>query len=131
MVTDLYFRLNYNTSKDILKGDIKMIEKNYKFKNSTEKTIEKIIEDDNLLLNHMLLPKGTGLPEHFSNSNVYMIIVKGIMTMKLGEQEEQKYSQGDILNIPYNTKMNINNLDDQILEFFVIKAPNPKNFIGK
>ena len=131
MVTDLYFRLNYNTSKDNLKGEIDMIEKNYKFKNSSEKVIEKIVEDDNLLLNHMILTKGTGLPEHFSNSNVYMIIVKGTMTMRLGEQEEQKYSQGNIINIPYNIKMNINNFHDEILEFFVIKAPNPKYFTGK
>lgn len=131
MVTDLYFRLNYNTSKDILKGEIDMIEKNYKFKNSSEKVIEKIVEDDNLLLNHMILTKGTGLPEHFSNSNVYMIIVKGTMTMRLGEQEEQKHSQGNIINIPYNIKMNINNFHDEILEFFVIKAPNPKYFTGK
>lgn len=126
MVTDLYFRLNYNTSIDIMKGEITMIEKNYKFKNSSEKTIEKIIEDDNLLLNHMILTKGTGLPEHFSNSNVYMVIIRGILTIKLGEQEEKEYPQGDIVNIPYNIKMNINNFNDEILEFFVIKAPNPK-----
>lgn len=131
MVTDLYSRLNYNISRDILKGDIIMIEKNYKFKNCSEKNIAKIIDDDNLLLNHMILTKGTGLPEHLSNSNVYMIIVKGILTIKLGEQEEKKYSQGDIINIPYNIKMNINNFDDEILEFFVIKAPNPKCFVGK
>lgn len=131
MVTDLYFRLNYNSSIDILKGDIVMLEKNYKFKDCTKKIIEKIIDDDNLLLNHMILTKGTGLPEHFSNSNVYMIIVKGILTIKLGEREEKKYSQGDIINIPYNVKMNVNNFDDEVLEFFVVKAPNPKYFGGK
>lgn len=108
-----------------------MIEKNYKIKNSNEKLIEKIVDDDNLLLNHMILTKGTGLPEHFSNSNVYMVIVKGTLTIKLGEQEEKRYSKGEIINIPYNTKMNINNFDDEILEFFVIKAPNPKFFGGK
>lgn len=131
MVTDLYFRLNYNTNIVILEGDIYMIEKNYKIKSSNEKLIEKIVDDDNLLLNHMILTKGTGLPEHFSNSNVYMIIVKGTLTIKLGQQEEKRYSKGEIINIPYNIKMNINNFDDEILEFFVIKAPNPKCFGGK
>lgn len=108
-----------------------MKEKSYNFKNSNEKIIEKIIDDDNLLLNHMILTKGTGLPEHFSNSNVYMIIIKGTMSIRLDEQEEKKYSQGNIINIPYNTKMNVNNYEDEILEFFVVKAPNPKYFIGK
>lgn len=107
-----------------------MIEKNYKFKNSNEKFISKIIDDDNLLLNHMTFIKGTGLPEHFSNSNVYMVIVKGILTIKLAEQDEKKYTKGNIVNIPYNIKMNINNFNDEILELFVIKAPNPKYFVG-
>lgn len=131
MVTVLCFRLNYNTGIDILKGEIKMIEKNYKFTNCSEKNIAKIIDDEELLLNHMTLTKGTGLPEHFSNSNVYMIIERGILTIKLDEQEEKEYTQGDIINIPYKVKMNINNFNDEILEFFVIKAPNPKNYVGK
>ena len=130
MVTVLCFWLNYNTGIDILKGEVKMIEKNYKFTNCSEKNIAKIIDDEELLLNHMTLTKGTGLPEHFSNSNVYMIIVRGILTIKLDEQEEKEYTKGDIINIPYKVKMNINNLNDAILEFFVIKAPNPKNYVG-
>jgi len=108
-----------------------MLEKNYKFKNSDEKAIEKIVDDENLLLNHMVFKNGEGLPEHFSNSNVYMVIIRGTMTIKLDDQEQQKYSKGDIINIPYNVKMNINNFNDEILEFFVVKAPNPKYYGGK
>lgn len=108
-----------------------MLEKNYNFKDIKEKVIEKIVDDDNLMLNHMILTKGTGLPEHFSNSNVYMIIIKGTMTIGLGEQEEKRYSKSDIINIPYNIKMNVNNFDDEVLEFFVVKAPNPKYFRGE
>ncbi len=108
-----------------------MIEKNYKFKNSSEKDIEKVIDDENLLLMHMTFTKGTGLPEHFSNSNVYMVVVKGILSLKLGEQEEKEYLEGNVINIPYNIQMNVNNFNDEILEFFVIKAPNPKNYVSK
>lgn len=108
-----------------------MIENIYKFNKTNEKIIEKVVDDDNLALNHMILIKGTGLPEHYSNSNVYMIIVRGTMTIKLGEQEPQKYKEGQTLNIPYNIKMNINNFDDEILEFFVVKAPNPRYFTDK
>ncbi len=130
MVTDLYSRLNYNTCRDILKGEIKMIERSYKFNKCIERNVEKTIDDDNLLLMHMTLTKGTGLAEHFSNSNVYMVIIKGILTMQLGEEEEKEYQQGNIVNIPYNIKMNINNFNEEILEFFVIKAPNPKDYVG-
>jgi quercetin dioxygenase-like cupin family protein len=108
-----------------------MLEKAYEFKRLNEKVVEKLIDDDNLALNHMIFIKGTGLPEHYSNSNVYMVIVRGILTLKLDEQEPHKYAQGQIVNIPYNVKMNVNNFDEEVLELFVIKAPNPRCYGGK
>lgn len=107
-----------------------MLEKIYSFSTSDTKSIEKLIDDEPVLINHMVLPKGEGLPEHYSNSNVYMIIVKGSMTLKLDEQEPHLYTCGQIINIPYHTKMNVNNFSNDILEFFVIKSPNPRNYRG-
>lgn len=107
---------------------MKMIEKVYSFKDADEKLIEKIVNDDNIALNHMILTEGTSLPEHYSNSNVYMIVVKGCMTLKLNEQNPREYKKGSIINIPYNTKMNVGNLSSEKLEFFVVKAPSPANY---
>lgn len=106
-----------------------MIEKVYDYKIVNEKIIEKIVDDSNLVLNHMVLTKGTGLPEHYSNSNVYMIIVRGTMTIKLNDGEAGIYEKGNILNIPFNTKMNVDNKNDEVLEFFVVKAPNPRDMV--
>lgn len=108
-----------------------MIEKNYKYLLTNEKVIEKIVDDDNIHLNHMVLVKGTGLPQHYSNSNVYMVIVRGIMTTKFNDGETTEYTVGDILNIPYNTKMNVDNFHEEVLEFFVFKTPNPKDYKGE
>lgn len=105
-----------------------MIEKIYGFKKTDEKVIEKIVDDQNINLNHMVLRNGEALPEHFSNSNVYMIIVRGTMSIKLGDQDFNVYSAGSILNIPYNIKMNVTNQHDEVLEFFVVKSPNPKDY---
>lgn len=105
-----------------------MIEERYDFKIVNEKLIERIVDDDNVAINHIILVKDTGLPEHFSNSNVYMIIVRGTMTICLNDEQPKTYEKGSILYIPYNTKMKVQNLDNEILEFFVVKAPNPKNF---
>jgi quercetin dioxygenase-like cupin family protein len=103
----------------------------YMFKKLNEKIVERVIDDENVALNHMILTKDTSLPEHYSNSNVYMIIVRGTMTLKLGDQEPQRYIEGQIINIPYDIKMNVNNFDDEILEFFVVKSPNPRYYGGK
>lgn len=105
-----------------------MIEKTYKFSQTEEKIIERIVDDENINLNHMILRNGESLPEHYSNSNVYMIITKGIMSIKLDEQDFKDYKIGDILNIPYDTKMNVTNQNEQLLEFFVVKSPNPKDY---
>ncbi|MBA1336065.1 MAG: Uncharacterized protein HPY66_2024 [Firmicutes bacterium] len=103
-----------------------MIETKYSYTISSSKIIERIIEDDHAAINHMVLPKGEALPEHYSNSNVYMIVVRGNITLRLNEQEEHSYPAGSILTIPYKTKMNVCNTHDEVLEFFVVKAPSPK-----
>jgi quercetin dioxygenase-like cupin family protein len=51
------------------------------------------------------------------------------MTIKLNDGEPNIYSKGSILNIPFKTKMNVDNNSEDLLEFFVIKAPNPKDMI--
>jgi quercetin dioxygenase-like cupin family protein len=103
-----------------------MIEKKFLFQHVNSKLIEKIIDDENVNINHMVLPRGEALPEHYSNSNVYMLVIRGDITLKLDDQEEHVYPSGSILYIPYNTKMNVSNQHEEILEFFVIKAPSPR-----
>jgi len=105
-----------------------MIEKIYNFTKTDSKVVERLIEDDNVGINHMVLRKGELLPEHFSNSHVYVVVVRGAVSLKLGEQDEHRCPAGSIVNVPYNIKMNVSNKDDEVLEFFVVKAPSPKNF---
>ena len=103
-----------------------MMEKVYSFNQSADKLIEKILDDDVAMINHMILNQGEALPLHDSNSNVYMIIVRGAVTAQLGENPAKRYEHGNILNIPGKIKMNISNADAEQAEFFVIKAPSPR-----
>ncbi len=102
-----------------------MIEKTFEFTKTEKKTIEKVIADAHVNINHMVLEKGTGLPIHFSNANVYMIVVRGLLSISLDEQDTHEYEGGTILNIPEGTKMNVRNEHDDTVELFVIKAPAP------
>ena len=104
-----------------------MIEKVFELSVSDKKVVEKVIMDENLNYIHMIFNKNEGLPEHYSNSTVYMTVIKGNLSIGLNEQEIQRYSAGKILKIPVNTKMNVKNLDDDILELIVVKAPAPKS----
>lgn len=102
------------------------MEKVYSFNQSADKLIEKILDDDVAMINHMILNQCEALPKHDSNSNVYMIIVRGTLTIQLANEPEKRYKNGNILNIPGNITMNICNNDLEQVEFFVIKAPSPR-----
>lgn len=103
-----------------------MIEKVFKMKMENERMVEKLIQDENIHYIHMIFNQGEGLPEHFSNSVVYMTVLRGVLSIGLDEQEVCKYEMGTVLKIPFNTKMNVKNLDTELLELIVVKAPAPK-----
>jgi len=104
-----------------------MIEKVYDLAASNEKSIKRVIFDENLHYLHMVFPKGEGLPEHLSNSNVYMTVLRGRLSIGLDDQQVHDYPAGTLLKIPFNTKMNVRNLNDAVLELVVVKAPAPKD----
>ena len=104
-----------------------MVEQIFKLSMGNEKAIEKVIFDDNLHYLHMVFNQSEGLPEHFSNSNVYMTVIRGKLSIELDNKEVHVYEAGTLLVIPINTKMNVKNLHPETLELIVVKAPAPKN----
>ncbi|MDD5603163.1 MAG: cupin domain-containing protein [Eubacteriales bacterium] len=102
-----------------------MTEKVFALYKGNEKTVEKVIFDENLNYIHMVFNKNEGLPEHISNSNVYMTVVRGTLSIGLDEQDTHKYEAGTLLKIPVGTKMNVRNADQETLELIVVKAPAP------
>lgn len=104
-----------------------MVEQIFKLSRGNEKAVEKVVFDDNLHYLHMVFNKEEGLPEHFANSNVYMTVVRGKLSIGLNDQEIHEYEVGTLLKIPFQTKMNVKNLHEETLELIVVKAPAPKN----
>lgn len=102
------------------------MEKVYSFNQSAEKLVEKILDDDVAMINHMILNQKEALPKHDSNSNVYLIIVRGMLTIQLADKPEKRYENGSIVNIPGKVTMNISNCDSEQAEFFVVKTPSPR-----
>jgi len=102
-----------------------MIEKVFELSQNDEKAIERVVFDENVHYLHMVFNKDEGLPEHFANSNVYMTVLRGILSIGLGEQDYNEYGKGTLLKIPFKTKMNVRNFHDETLELIVVKAPAP------
>lgn len=103
-----------------------MVEQIFKLSVGDEKAVEKVIFDENIHYLHMVFNKDEGLPEHFSNSNVYMTVIRGKLSIVLDEQDINEYEAGTLLKIPFQTKMNVKNLHNETLELIVVKAPAPK-----
>lgn len=102
-----------------------MVEQVYQLETGDKKVVEKVIMDENIHYIHMVFNKDEGLPEHYSNSNVYMTVVRGKLSIALDDQDIHAYEAGTLLKIPENTKMNVKNLNDLVLELIVVKAPAP------
>lgn len=102
-----------------------MIEQVFQMSTGDEKTVERIIQDENIHYIHMVFNKGEGLPEHFSNSNVYMTVVRGTLSIGLDDQTVHQYEKGTLLKIPVNIKMNVKNLSENVLELIIVKSPAP------
>lgn len=102
-----------------------MVEKVYNMTFGDAKKVEMLISDENVYYIHMIFNKEEGLPEHFSNSNVYMTVIRGTLSIGLDEQEIHEYKKGSVLKIPFKTKMNVANKHEEILELIVVKAPAP------
>lgn len=104
-----------------------MIELVHSFSCLEEQTIERVLEDSQVGINHMILPKGGRLPEHRANSNVYMIVARGAVSLQLEDQEPHIYPAGALLVIPFRTLMNVLQHGEETLELFVVKSPSPRN----
>ena len=102
-----------------------MIEQIFQLSKGNEKVVEKVVQDDNIHYIHMIFNKEEGLPEHFSNTNVYMTVVRGKLSIGLDDEEIHEYESGTLLKIPVNTKMNVKNMHESTLELIVVKAPAP------
>lgn len=104
-----------------------MIEKSFPFARTESKTMEKVIDDERVNINHIIVPPGESVRTHVSNSFVHQIIVRGILSLSLEDGPFSDHPAGSIVAVPFNMKMAIENRGAETLEFFVVKAPNPRD----
>ncbi|MBN2852658.1 MAG: cupin domain-containing protein [Clostridia bacterium] len=105
-----------------------MIEKIYNLTVGNERVTEKVVDDDHVNINHVILNKEEALPIHYANSNAYLAILRGRITVQFNDADTNEYGYGNVIAVPYKTKMNVSNQNDEVLEFFVFKSPNPRHY---
>jgi mannose-6-phosphate isomerase-like protein (cupin superfamily) len=89
--------------------------------------MEKIVDDERVNNNHIAVRPGHAVPTHVSNSWVQQIVVRGTLSLSLEDEPFSHHPAGSVIAVPFNHKMVIRNQGSEILEFFVVKAPNPRD----
>jgi len=123
-VPGLPFRVDPHSPAVGNKEGIIMVEKVFSL--SQTERIQKVLFDERMHYLHMRLAQGEGLPEHNANSNVYMTVLRGVLSIRLDHQEPHEYGPGTVLVIPVHTLMNVTNQRADLLELTVVKVPAPE-----
>lgn len=104
-----------------------MMEKEYRFTVSDSGMTEKVVDDERVAINHIVVAPGGSVPVHVTNSHVHQIVVRGVLSLSLEDGPIHDHPRGSIIAIPFNRKMSVRNRGEEPLELFVVKAPNPRS----
>jgi quercetin dioxygenase-like cupin family protein len=83
-----------------------------------------VVDEPYLLINQVCLEPGQSVPKHLANSNVTLQVISGEGTFFIGK-EKDKAGPGNLLRVPLNSPMSIQNESLERLVFLVIKTPHP------
>ncbi len=83
---------------------------------------ENILKDDNLMLNHVIIESGKFFPKHPTDAHVYIIVVKGELSIALGDQSQKTYKKGQVIEVEKGIESVLGNGSDGFTECFVIKV---------
>jgi len=84
--------------------------------------LENIFKNDNLLINHVVVPPGKVFPKHPTDAEVCIIIVRGELQVALEDSEASFYKPGQLVNIPKGTVSELGNTGAEPTELFVVKS---------
>lgn len=104
-----------------------MLERVYQFTRTDGFVMEKIVDDERVNINHIVVAPGGAVPAHVSNSHVHQIVARGTLSLSLEDGPFNHHPAGSMVAVPFNLKMVIQNQGEETLEFFVVKSPNPRD----
>lgn len=96
-------------------------EKVYKYTVSDQEIFENIFKDENILMNHVIIPPGKVFPKHPADANVYVLIIKGNLSLGIENEAGKIYPAGHLIYIPKGLVTELGNRGPDILELFVVK----------
>jgi quercetin dioxygenase-like cupin family protein len=101
-----------------------MLEQVFPFRRTDAMVGEKVVDKSRLVIAHRVIPPGLATPRHQTDADVHLIVVRGVLTLLLADQEAHAYEAGSIVAVPCGAEMEIRNTGADALEFFPVKVPS-------
>ncbi len=101
-----------------------MIEQVQQATKTKEHILENLFEKGPFKLNHVVIKPGQVFPKHNTDADVYIIIVKGKLTLQLADEASSVYEKRQVVHVPYNTPSELSNKSEKITEAYVVKMEN-------
>lgn len=98
-----------------------MIEKLYKFALTDKDLFENVLSEKDFVLNHVIVKEGKVFPKHKTDAEVYIIIIRGKLTIDIGNQGEKRFEAGNVVYIPFGIETVLGNKNPETAEVFVVK----------
>lgn len=98
-----------------------MIEKLFKFTLTDKDLFENVLSEKGFVLNHVIVEEGKVFPKHKTDAEVYIIIVKGQLSIDIDNQGEKRYEAGNVVYIPFGIETVLGNKNPETVEVFVVK----------
>ena len=97
------------------------MEKVFQYVITEEETLENIFKDDQIQINHIVIPPGKVFPKHPTDAEVFIMIVDGELDVATGDDYFKTYRPGQLINIPMGTVSELGNRGTEVVELFVLK----------
>ena len=98
-----------------------MIEKVTNYNLEQQDALKNLVTDDSLIINHVVIKAGQVFPAHITEHDVYIIIAKGQVSIKINDQSIHTYSSGNMISFPKGVISGISNPTENKTELFVVK----------
>lgn len=97
------------------------MEKIYAYTQTEKEIFENVFKEDELLLNHVVVPPGKVFPKHPTDAQVYVLITKGELSLAVENSPVKVFGVGQVVHIPKHVDSELGNRGVTPLELFVIK----------
>lgn len=99
-----------------------MIEKITDYENKGGETLRNLVDEESVIINHVVMEPGQSFPAHITEHEVHIIIVKGAISISLEKQDAHEYHVGKMISFPKGIVSALSNPTDGHTELFVVKS---------